>query len=164
VQNVSTGADYQSQVFAQPGQVIGYKVIVKAVGGDLNNVTLTDRLPNGIINVSALIVDGQRVSGNIQNGINLGNINEGNSVTVTYLANIADESNFGYGQTSLTNIATATSNRGQASSQAVVIVSRQAVQAATIVSTGFNNNTPALIMIILAGLTLIAILVLKTTV
>jgi len=162
VQNVSTGADYQGQVFAQPGQVVGYKIVVKAVGGDLTDVTLTDRVPDGIINVNALIVDGKRSGGDIESGIDLGDINEGDSVVVTYLANVARESNFGFGQNSLTNTATAFANGDQATGQATVVVSRQAVYAATTVSTGFDGGSGALIAAGIAGLLVIAGFALKS--
>jgi hypothetical protein len=113
-------------------------------------------VPNNITNVSGLVVDGKKSSGDIKDGINLGDINEGDSIVVTYTANVAGEGSFGFGQTTLTNVASVSVDGETASSEAMVTVSKTAVYAATTVSTGFDGGSAAAVIAGLAGMLLIA--------
>ena len=157
VSNLSSGTGYQGTVAAQPGQQLAYKIVIKAIDGDAKGVVLHDSMPDNIINIGNLEVDGKAMVGNDLNGeINIGDIDEGETKVITYTATVAGDSSFGFGQTALTNVATAAVDGDSASSQATVNVYRQAVQGATTVSTGFGGSAAAAMVIGLIGMLLVA--------
>ena len=159
VSNLSNGTAYSDSVAAAPGDVVSFKIKVEASGGNLKNVVLTDILPNGISNAQGIAVDGTRISDNLVSGIDLGNIDSGDSKTITFNAYVASKDNFNFGQTVLTNTAKATcdTNSCSDSDTATVSVSKTMVQGATTVSTGFTNNPFIDSFVIPAGVALFLI-------
>jgi uncharacterized repeat protein (TIGR01451 family) len=135
------GTNYLGSVTANPGNVVSYRIEVKAVSGGANNVTVADAIPNGLTNIGNVQINGTMMTGtNPAYNINLGNLSQGQSKTIIYDATVAAENNFSYGQTTLTNTATVTVAGSSANSSAVVQVYRRAVQGATTVSTGFDGG------------------------
>jgi hypothetical protein len=143
VKNVSRNTNYQGSVLANPAEIVSYKIIVTGISGTSNNVMLSDVVPAGIVNIRDLEIDGYPETDNIQSGINLGTITSGQTKIVTYTATVADQASFTYGQTNLNNVATVTVDGSSASSNATVMVYRQAILGATTISTGFDSDVMA---------------------
>jgi uncharacterized repeat protein (TIGR01451 family) len=164
VSNLSNGTAYSDSVAAAPGDVVSFKIKVEASGGNLKNVVLTDILPNGISNAQGITVDGTRISDSLVSGIDLGNIDSGDSKTITFNAYVASKDNFNFGQTVLTNTAKATcdTNSCSDSDTATVSISKTGVEGATTVSTGFTNNPFIDSFVIPAGVALFLIWAFKT--
>jgi uncharacterized repeat protein (TIGR01451 family) len=160
--NVTTGTGYQNTVAAQPGQTVAYKIVVTAENAPAIGIMVSDVMPAYIHNVRDLDLDGKSIAGDLDDGINIAALDEGESAVITYTAVVGDEGNFGYGQTALTNVATATVDGNTDSAEATVNVSRQAVYAATTVSTGFDSNAGIAIAAGLLGLLLAAGYALKS--
>jgi hypothetical protein len=115
--------------------------VVTAVDGNASNVMVRDAMPAGITNIGNVMLDGMVFTGtNLESGMNIGNLAQGQSKTITFDATVASEANFPYGQSTLTNTATVTVDGGTANSSAAVQVYRRAVQGATIISTGFDGT------------------------
>ena len=139
VKNLSRGGSYQTTAYGNPGDLLSYEIIVYAVSGDVDDVIVRDSLPSKISDARNIQMSGEDVSQNITS-LDLGHISEGKKRTITYTATIAGYQEFGYGQTLLTNVASATAKNAYDTAQAKVYVTRQAVEGATVVSTGFTNN------------------------
>jgi len=154
VSNLSLGGGYQGTVSANPLNIVAYRITVAGVSGTTDNIMVADAVPAGITNIRDLQIDGSAAGGNLASGINLGTLSSGQTKTITYTATVANEANFAYGQTTLTNVATVTVDGKSANSSAAVVVNRRAVMGATTISTGFDGN-----MIIGLGIGLLAALV-----
>jgi hypothetical protein len=112
-----------------------------------SNVYVKDNFPANLIYQNQLIISGSSyntTSGNITSGINLGTISAGQTVTITYQAQVAAAQNFSYGSTTLTNSVYTTSTGSNYGSNptasASVIVTRTAVYGVSSISTGLTNN------------------------
>jgi len=157
VRNVTAGTDYQGTVSASPLNTVAYRIVVAGVSGTVSNVTVRDAVPSGIVNIRDIQVDGSYYGGNLQSGINLGTLQNGQTKTITYNATVANEANFTYGQTTLTNTATVYVGNVSATSNAAVVVWRRAILGATTISTGFGDNARVGLAIGLAGIILCAV-------
>ena len=162
VSNLSLGTGYQGTVSANPLNTVAYRIAVTGIAGTADNVTVTDAVPAGIANIRDLRVDGISVGGSLSSGISLGTIVSGQTKTITYTATVANDANFVYGQTTLTNVATVTADGKSADSRAAVTVNRRAVMGATAISTGFDNQTLAGLGLGLAAAILCLAWVVKT--
>ncbi|HVY67756.1 MAG TPA: hypothetical protein VHA30_02595, partial [Patescibacteria group bacterium] len=84
VENLTQGGGYSSSISANKGDVVQYQVVVRNVGqATANNVFVNDSNPVGVqplYNISASV----QMTGGIPQGIALGNLSAGASVTVTY--------------------------------------------------------------------------------
>jgi len=92
---------------AKPSQRVEFSIIVRSTGNvDATNVMVNDTLPSKLIFVpGSTKVDGVSVAdGIIDSGINIGTIVTGQSKTVTFEVNVADENHFTIGQETLLNI------------------------------------------------------------
>jgi len=123
---------------------------------DAQNVFVRDNLPSNLIYANQLVVactsnngnnnncsnSNYNYSGNITSGINLNTIYAGQTVTVTYQAQVAGVQNFSFGTTTLNNNVSVTSSQSGSAqtSNASVIVTRSTVLGASTVSTGLTNN------------------------
>lgn len=138
--NTTTGqTTWQNSVDAKPGDRLEFRIEVSASGQMVNNITVSDVLPSQLTHEqNSLKIDGQTVSGDIRNGISVGNIAEGDSKIITFAAVIKSADNFTFGVTPLTNVGLARSSTVSAQSDSAVIrVQKAAVLgAATSVSTG----------------------------
>lgn len=89
-----------------PGDRIAFSIRIDSIGGvAATNVIVSDTLPSGLSYISGSTkVDNNYVSdGIIDNGINIGNILNGQFKTVTFEASVASEPSFSSGVTYLTN-------------------------------------------------------------
>ena len=107
VRNITDGQSYySSSVSADPGERLGFKIVVASNGQTAaNNVYVSDTLPSNLIYRDNLSVSSGYSSGDITSGINLGTINSGNSVTITFEADVQSASYFSNGTVTLTNTA-----------------------------------------------------------
>jgi len=133
-----------------------FMITVRAVGNqNAQNVFVKDALPANLIYNDQLIVactvntgnynncngNNYNYAGNITSGINLGTVYAGQTVTITYQAQVASTENFAYGTTTLNNnVYLTSSNLSNPSANASVIVTRSAVLGASTVATGLTNN------------------------
>ncbi|MFA5248957.1 MAG: hypothetical protein WC397_00290 [Candidatus Paceibacterota bacterium] len=133
---------WQNSVEAYPGERVEYYIRVNNTGSTvLNNVVVKDTIPSSIILLGNIKVDNYAISGDIVNGINIGTLTTNQTKIVTFEAQVASESNFLFGLTSLVNIATATANNNSKIDSATVVVNRKAVAgAATEVETGLKDD------------------------
>jgi hypothetical protein len=163
VKNISTGTAYQKSTTANPGNIVSYKIAITALSGDSSNITVRDIMPSGISNLRDLQIegDGSYHGGNIESGIDIGSLDQGDVKNITFTGTVNGIDNFSYGQTAITNVATIDVNGNTASDRATVYVYRYAVKGATIVSTGFDNNTFAGLGLLFVAITATAIWILK---
>jgi uncharacterized repeat protein (TIGR01451 family) len=142
--NLSLGnLNWSPSTAASPSDILQFNITVQNTGTQtVNNVTLTDTLPQTLLYNNNLTVDGLPNFGTITS-LSLVSINPGQTRTVTYQAQVAPAQNFSFGASTIINSATVSSSdygvtRGTGS--ASVIVTRQGVLGATTVSTGLTNN------------------------
>jgi hypothetical protein len=110
---------------------------------DISNINVRDTLPANLIYKENLIVSGSsNYSGNITSGMNFGTISNGQTVTITYQAQVATASNFAFGSTTLTNSVSVsgTNLTYNPTTSASVVVTRSAVYGISTISTGLTNN------------------------
>lgn len=152
VRNLSKGTFYLESVNAEPGEVLNFRIAVKAGSDPLYSLVVRDTLPSGLVYVGDLRVDNVLTSGNILTGLNIGSLSAYQEKVVTFRADVAGSESFTFGQTQLTNTASVTSGSVSRSNSvssgsvsrsdiATVSVTRAVVAgAATAVSTGLTNN------------------------
>jgi hypothetical protein len=162
VSNLSDGTQYSDSVQAQPLEVLSYKIVLTGSSGYSTNVIVRDALPAGITAARDLRVDGVSNGGNIQSGINIGNLPAGQTRIITYTVSLAGQGSFGYGRTTITNAASVYADGGQsASASAIVYVSRSGIAGATGVSTGFDSNAFAQFVLLAAAISIGSFLLIK---
>jgi len=146
--NLSNGSGFASSVYANPSDVLLFMITLQATGNqDVQNVFVRDSFPSNLIYKNQLVVaslsnSNYNYSGDIISGINLGTIYAGQTVTITYQAQVASAQNFSYGTTTLNNGVSVTSSGAgyNPTSNASIIVTRSAVYGASTISTGLTNN------------------------
>jgi len=153
VKNINTGYGFTSSVNATPSNMVMFMITLRASNYDAQNVYIRDILPSNLIYNNQLVVacagansatcaTGYNNSGDITSGINLGTIYNGQTVTITYQAQVAPSTSFNFGTTTLTNVVSATSSNASyiPNASASVIVTKAGVLGASTVSTGLTNN------------------------
>jgi uncharacterized repeat protein (TIGR01451 family) len=143
VRNLTAGStNWASSTNAAPGDVLQFNIAIQATGNQSVNITnVKDTLPTNLIYRDMLTIDGVTTAGNIISGINLGNVNAGQTRNIQYQVQVASAQNFSFGNTTLTSTVTATDSSGnQNTAQVSVIVTRSGTLGATSVSTGLTNN------------------------
>ena len=141
--NLTTGLGWYSSIAANPSDMLMFMITLVAQGNQgVNNVFVRDILPYGLVYKNNLVVSGSNgYGGDVTSGINIGTISAGQTVTITYQAQVGPASNFIYGTSILTDNASVTSSGNNPNvSNAIVSVNRTAVYGATSVSTGLTNN------------------------
>ena len=141
--NLTTGLGWYSSIAANPSDMLMFMITLVAQGNQgVNNVFVRDILPYGLVYKNNLVVSGSNgYGGDVTSGINIGTISAGQTVTITYQAQVGPASNFIYGTSILTDNASVTSSGNNPNvSNATVSVNRTAVYGATSVSTGLTNN------------------------
>ena len=105
--NLTKGqTNFTDSISADPSDEIEFKIVITSIGSaTASNVQVKDTLPDKMTYTGDLKVDGTSFAGDILNGINVGNMNAGQTKTVTFKARVFSETYFGYGTTSLVNIA-----------------------------------------------------------
>ena len=141
VRNISRGTDYSDVIYASPGEILNFGIVIIAEEDPLYDVVVQDTLPAGLLYRGELKVDNVLTTGDIFDGLDIGYVPAEGRKTVTFRADVAGEGSFAFGQTRLTNTALVSSRSDSHSDNAEVIVSKTAVAgAATDVSTGWTNN------------------------
>jgi uncharacterized repeat protein (TIGR01451 family) len=159
VRNLSNGSGFASSTYASPSDMVMFMITVQANGAQTaQNVFVRDLFPANLIYKNQLVVacsstgstygnynncnnSNYNYSGDVTSGINLGAVYAGQTVTITYQAQLASAYNFSYGTTTLNNNVSVTSSNGSnPTSNASIIVTRTAVYGASAVSTGLTNN------------------------
>lgn len=157
VKNLTNGSGFANSVYAKPSDVLLFMITLQAIGSqDVQNVFVRDSFPSNLIYKNQLVVacsgntgnynncnnSNYNYSGDITSGINLGTVYAGQTVTITYQAQVASEQNFSYGTTTLNNNVYVTSSGSgyNPTSNASIIVTRSAVYGASTISTGLTNN------------------------
>ena len=156
VRNLTNSSGFSNSTYAAPGDMLMFMITLQATNQDVQNVFVRDTLPANLIYSNQLVVacvggtggynncnnNNYNYSGSIVSGVNLNTIYAGQSVTITYQAQVAPAQNFAYGTTTLNNsVSVTSSNTGYApASNASVIVTRSTVLGASTVSTGLTNN------------------------
>jgi fimbrial isopeptide formation D2 family protein len=157
VKNLTSGSGFSSSTTANPLDMVMFMITLQANGSDAQNVYVRDILPTNLIYNNQLVVactgttngsnncnnSNYNYSGSVTSGINLNTIYAGQTVTITYQAQVAPSQNFTYGITTLNNSASATSSQAGNTPNAIasVIVSKAGVLgASTVISTGLTNN------------------------
>ncbi len=160
VRNLSNGSGFSSSTYANPSDTLMFLITLQAVGNqDVQNVFVRDILPANLIYNNQLVVactntnnynynnncsnsNYYNYSGNITSGINLNTIYAGQTITISYQAQVASLQNFAYGTTTLNNSVSVSSSNSTYNpvSNASVVVTRAAVLGASTVSTGLTNN------------------------
>jgi len=155
VKNLTTGSGWASSVSASPLDVLMFMTTVQASGADAQNVVVRDYLPATLIYNNQLVVActgnnndnynncnaNYNYTGSITSGVNLNTIYAGQTITITYQAQVASATNFAYGSTTLnSDVSVASSNGGNTTANTSVIVTRAAVYGASTISTGLTNN------------------------
>ncbi len=147
--NLTSGnTGWSSAVYANPSDVLMFMITIQANSNqNVDNVFVRDIFPANLIYRNQLVVSGSNYynnySGDITSGINLGTISSGQTVTITYQAQLASAANFSYGTSTLTNnvyITSSGSNYNNNVSNATIYVTRTGVLGASFISTGLTNN------------------------
>ena len=151
VRNLTSGSTtFTSSVYANPSDMVMFMITLQNNGSQsAQNVLVRDILPTNLIYNNQLVVactgntsNCSNNYGNITSGISLYTVNAGQTVTITYQAQVAGVANFSYGTTTLTNTASLTGSQINyvPNASASVIVTRSGVLGASTVSTGLTNN------------------------
>lgn len=167
--NISKGTAYNSSITASPGEEIAFKITVEAVGGTLKEVVLSDTFPKGIGIAKDISIDGRPVSGDLKQGLSLGDIGEGKTLTIAFTAMIDSPDKFAAGKNLLINIAKVKCSNdgcfGEGSAEISVLQDPADTTADTKVitdnETGFGDNPLTDSFVIPAGLSLVLVWVFR---
>ncbi|TSC93847.1 MAG: hypothetical protein CEN87_747, partial [Parcubacteria group bacterium Licking1014_1] len=143
--NLSSGnLNWSNSIYASPSDVLMFMITIQAIGNqNAQNITVKDAFPANLIYKNQLVVSGaSNYSGDIVSGINLGTISAGQTVTITYQAQVASPQNFNYGTTTLNNGVSITGSQlnYNPTSNVSIMVARSAVYGASSVATGLTDN------------------------
>lgn len=136
VRNLSDGTSWQDSVTADPGEILSFLIQVKNGSSLIENVIVKDNLPSNIRFIGELKIDETPVSGDIISGLNIGNLSPNQTKNITFKAEVADSSQFAFGETNLVNSASVL----DFSDTATVVVKKAKVLGATSISTGLTDN------------------------
>lgn len=143
VKNLSAGLlNWSNSVSASPSDIVQFTVSVNNYSNQTaNNVVVRDSLPANLLFNGNLTIDGISNSGNIAQGITIGNMSSNQIKIISYQAQVAQGQNFSFGTTTLNNSVIATgANFNSVTATASVIVLKSGVLGATTISTGLTNN------------------------
>jgi uncharacterized repeat protein (TIGR01451 family) len=148
VRNLTTGTGFAASTYANPSDMLMFMITIQNNSGqDAQNVVVRNTLPANLIYNNQLVVarsnnTSGNYSGDIISGLGLYTISAGQTVTITYQAQVAGAANFAFGTATLNNpVNTTSSNVGYIpTASASVVVSRAGVLGASTVSTGLTNN------------------------
>jgi len=156
--NLTSGnSNWSNTAYANPSDMLMFMITIQANGNqDVNNVFVRDSFPANLIYKNQLVVactsnnsnsgncnsNNYNYSGDIISGINLNTIYAGQTVTITYQAQVASLQNFSYGTTTLNNSVTVSSSGSGNNpvSNASISVTRSAVYGASTIATGLTDN------------------------
>jgi len=160
VRNLSSGnLIWSSSINAEPSDILQFSVVVQATGNQpVHNIYIQNEFPQNLFYHNNLVVQGAPLSGDITQGINIGDLFVGQKKTITYQVQVAPAVNFPYGQTALTSLASISSAETTDATATVTInITKSGLLGATNIPTGLTNNIFAdsfffpLILIVLAS-------------
>ncbi len=133
---------WMESVTVAPGSIVEFRIEVRSTGSSsTNNVVVRNILPDRIEYYGNLRLDGSPVSGNVETGLNIGNIAAGSTKVVTFEGRVLPEDSFGIGSTNLINSAFASGGGKNVNDTAGIFVVRGVVAgAATNIKTGITDN------------------------
>jgi len=146
VRDLTTNTTFATSTYANPSDMVMYMITVRASGNqDVQGVLVKDTLLSNLTYNGQLIVarsdnSYNNYSGDVMSGLNLNTISSGQTVTITYQAQVAPASSFTFGSTTLDNSVNVTCANGDPMADASVIVTKATVLGASTVSTGLTNN------------------------
>ncbi len=132
-----TGTYYES-LDVSPDELLTYSIKIEAHNGDAEEVVVTDNLSARLIYEGNLRADGSSISGNIEDGVDIGDILEGESKTITFDARVAPRDEFLIGTTTITNVVSISAIGISASDSASINVERESK--VTEVPAGITGN------------------------
>lgn len=137
----SNNRNWASEVVAKPLDTLVFAITIQPNNQNLNNVTISDILPAGLIYRNSLMVNTQNYTGDINSGINIGTVYSNQPTIISYQVQVAPDSSFIYGITNINTSATISSNEiGTQTRPATVTVNKSTVLGASTIPTGVTNN------------------------
>lgn len=136
----SEGGTFQESISVDPDELIFFKIVLSAKDGDVSDVFFRDAMPTNLIYLGNLKINGEGASGNVTDGIKVGDLRFNRNKTITFYAKTAAESAFSYGENIIVNNAIAYNNSISSQDGAEVIVLKRGVLGATDIRTGLTNN------------------------
>lgn len=145
IRNLEKNNDWTRSVTVSPNEIISFSIDVTAGRRDLRDVIVKNRTNGEIDYMGSVRVDGRSVSGNIENGINIGDVYANETKTITFDAQIFSENYFDIGTTRITSTTTASSSTTSTSDSNTISVLRNRVEGAsftppTTAPTGVTDN------------------------
>jgi hypothetical protein len=139
--NLSQGTGFQKIVSAKPGDVLEFQIRIFA-NSEMKNVRVKDEGSEKMkIRENSLKINGIPFSGNLKEGINLGDLKKGETKIISYVVDLPGQESFGYGKTDLTNTAKVYFDGGETTGECIVSVWKKEVLAfATQAPTGLVDN------------------------
>ncbi len=106
--NLTTGEiSWHSQIQAKPSNRLAFRIEVRTNNGSVNNVIVSDALPNQLNYAGNLAVNGSNWSGDITSGVNIGDLAANETKILTFEAEVKPENYFPLGTTLIVNAAIA---------------------------------------------------------
>ncbi|MDD4062158.1 MAG: hypothetical protein PHV25_00010 [Candidatus Pacebacteria bacterium] len=140
VRSVDKNTEWLDSITVAPGELIAFYIRVKS-DGYMSNVIVRDILPSGLVYAGGLVIDDVVTTGDITQGINIGNVSNGQSRVVVFNARVAGEQSFGIGSTNIISTAFASGGSKSVNNTAKVFVTRGVVAGvATHIATGLTDN------------------------
>ncbi|HYC29700.1 MAG TPA: hypothetical protein VEB42_12800, partial [Chitinophagaceae bacterium] len=128
VRNISDNeTSFVESTDADPNEIVEFQIQVP-VTNTVHNITVSDVLPNRLNYVNNSLTVNNASAGNNLNSVVIGTATN-TTKTVKFRATVADASQFSSGNTELINVASVTSDAGNKTDTAKVIVHKQAVVA-----------------------------------
>lgn len=139
----SDNQNWFESINARPNDILSFAIIIQTTNNqEIHNVFVHDILPQNLIYKGNLMINSNlNYFGDPTYGINVGTVPAGQAIIVSYQAQVAGSQNFNYGNTTLTNTATVTSNETNSQTDsATIFVNNSSIAGATNISTGITNN------------------------
>ena len=136
--NLSSGnLNWSSNANASPYDVLNFKIILQANNQDVHNIVVKDALPSTLVYNGKLSVNAN-YTGDITSGLNISSIPAGQTVVISYQAQVS--SGVAFGATTISNNAVITSTEaGTETASASISVNKSLVYGASDVATGLTN-------------------------
>jgi len=144
VKNLTKNNKYwHESISADPGDEFTFRIVVSSneQSATIYNIIVKDTLPSKMTYLGSLEVNGVSHSGDIRDGIDIGNLLPSAEKTITFKARAYSKGSFVYGQTTLINTVLAHNVDAARTDTAKVVVSRTGVAGgSTEINTGFDDT------------------------
>jgi hypothetical protein len=132
--NQTQGGQYWSDTtYANPLDYINFRIDIRNnKSSRIDNVLVKISLSPNITYLGSIQKDGQYLTGDITQGINIGSMDAKQIETITFSARVKDAYNFGYGQNDLINVSYIQNSDPKIIESCKIIVSRTAVSGISI--------------------------------